>query len=353
MSRFALLSLDDPGNFNNDFDNGDDHSDDGNGGSDDGSDDSSDMDIDDDHQAPKYLRGLTGADLDLLMMRRRIESKGTWFMSNLSSASRFYSRRPMNLHPISNGDDTEPVDMLLYVKDIGGASQEQLVERFTNELKNANEYSRDPVYQEDDDDQISYRRIHANPAGFDVLRDFDTMILEVQRMDEALRKADYVNAATELFNRLCDLNGVEAPAKDSAGDTGIQVEIIRYASLYFAGRVRFLRHYIDSQLRVEELNREHFDKTDHPIQPHPFDDQPDWDKESVQLLIADFNSTVHGTNFLQDMRLVEFYANWSEPFMAREQNGHEKFPRITPQLCTYMFERTYCIPVERANLLGT
>ncbi|OTA94654.1 hypothetical protein M434DRAFT_256936 [Hypoxylon sp. CO27-5] len=257
------------------------------------------------------------ADIVSESWKKRIESNGTWFLKDLSFSSRYYARNPRDRGFHSAGDQDEPIDVVLLVKDVQKyTSQEDLVEEITRQLsEQTEEYSRDFVPETG-----KHRRLHTNEPGREFLLDFDTLIEEIRKLEYEVRKNAQDNAAKNIFNAVCEAYNWD-PQK--VRDTGFHHDLIYYGCYYFASRLRFMR---DVLLRDRPPSRGGQERGVPPI---------------LNNISWEFSNRSHAPDLRGDLRVVEWYSDWAQHFSMRQSDQWTTDPRLKRDDINTMFENVY------------
>ncbi|KAI1375093.1 hypothetical protein F4677DRAFT_140805 [Hypoxylon crocopeplum] len=280
----------------------------------------------------KVPRLPAGPDAVLKDMRRRMSSKVTWFVQGLSLKSRYYARQPSERIPYPDGADSDPLDVLVLLKDIGNVSREELVQQITEQVNQTREYSRDTEWETG-----TYRRLQANPLAADFLRDVDTLIEELRRMEAEMRMNDQTAAVTRLFSTICETLGWDPK---SIRDTGLQHELMGAVSLTWSARLRWMKGIVNKKHLVEEGVK--------PEELEVYDRQ----QNTMNNLVEHVNRRLHGPALRPDVRAIEYMCNWAASLVARDRDGWESHPRLTPEYARFLFEHSYEIPYATAVVLS-
>ncbi|KAI0834751.1 hypothetical protein F5Y06DRAFT_151198 [Hypoxylon sp. FL0890] len=261
-----------------------------------------------------------------LDLRTRIQRKGSWFLQNLSLSSRYYARDPAERQFQSAGEEAEPFDILLMIRDASAyGTREELMQEIANQLDQTDEYSRDRRTEDP-----TWRRLHTNPEGKRHLLDFDTLIEELRRMDADIRLNDQSNAANQLFTAICEAYNWDV---QTIQNSGLHRDIMQYVALHFIGRLRFLR---DEERRNPEWNNENVDAE--AARRRTLSEQ------ELNFIVWEFSIRIHCPDVRSDIRMVEWFANWAQQFNSRDSHGWEADPRLNVDAVSFIFERVYYFP---------
>ncbi|KAI0118998.1 hypothetical protein F4814DRAFT_410192 [Daldinia grandis] len=262
-------------------------------------------------------------------VRSRIQTRGKWFMKFLPTTSRYYAREPAEKHAIMQGEEHNPYDLMIVLKDAHELqTPEDFMDAVMNELTNAGEYSRD----RDSTDVVAtgeraIRRMHANTAGWDVLEDFDLILEELNKLQIELDTYARGNSADRLFTSIADAYDWDVT---ELRKSGFHHEIMNYVGFTMMGRLRYMRDfYRKGRNNLPDGVRDLLDET------------------SITLSTRYFSSAVHSASMADDVRAVEWFSNWAVHFPGRH---NREFPR--PQLDSAtaigLFEGVYKIKYEHA-----
>ncbi|KAI2778587.1 hypothetical protein F4815DRAFT_501186 [Daldinia loculata] len=261
--------------------------------------------------------------------KNRIQTRGKWYMESLMNTSRYYVREPSERMPVSQGEEHEPYDLMIVLKNAHRLQEpEDFVDAIMRELSNTGEYSRDRGATDNPaTGEKNVRRMHANTTAWGLLEDFDLILAELHKLQIELETSNRGNAADRLFSSIAEAYdwNVEELRK-----SGFHQEIMTYVGSTMMGRLRYMRdHYRKERGPVTHGVRDLLDET------------------SITLSTRYFSAFVHSASMSDDVRAVEWFSNWAVHFPGRH---NREFP--TPQLDSAtaigLFETVYKIKYEHA-----
>ncbi|KAI0848557.1 hypothetical protein F5Y00DRAFT_237758 [Daldinia vernicosa] len=258
----------------------------------------------------------------------RIQSRGRWYLKSLPVSSRYYHREPAERAPLKQGEDHNPYDLMIVLKDAHTLQDpEDFVEAILRELSNTGEYSRDRSANDfQANGELSVRRMHANTTAWDILNDFDDIIEELTRLQAELETSNRGNAADRLFSSIGEAYGWNV---DELRNSGFHHEIMTYVGFSMMGRLRFMRDYY----------RKDRNPTDQPTDL--------LDETSITLSTRWFSAAVHSASMIDDVRMVEWFSNWAVHFPGRHITEFNT-SQIDSATAIGLFEVVYKIKYEHA-----
>ncbi len=170
-------------------------------------------------------------------------------------------------------------------------------------------------------------KIQTNPEGRLFLQDYDDLIQELQEMERRMKMHGLADEAIKIWNVMCEAQGWDPK---TIQDRGLSREFFHGLTTQYSSRIRHMRE----QRRA----------TDESI---PEDD------EQIRLFIQRFNVILHSPCFTLDLRAAEYFANWAESLVGDDNFfGWGTNPRLRPRTVILMFEGTYMMPFDKAQILS-
>ncbi|KAG4220511.1 hypothetical protein PC116_g31010 [Phytophthora cactorum] len=259
--------------------------------------------------------------------------RGHWYLKSLPVLSRYFTREPAEKAAIISGEEHDPYDLVLVIKDAHTLQEpEDFVEAVMRELANTGEYSRDMAAH----DQIGVwgaratRRTHTNLAGRDLLEDFDLIIEELINLQCELERSNRANSADRLFETIADAYGWDSTELKKSG---FHQEIMTYVSQAMTGRLRYMRDSARWNSPPGQQN------------------QTIGDEPSIVLSTRYFSSALHSACIADDIRTVEWFSNWAALFPGRHSREFSS-PKIDTNMILELFQQVYLTPYKNAVRLG-
>ncbi|KAI0139465.1 hypothetical protein F4776DRAFT_616253 [Hypoxylon sp. NC0597] len=257
----------------------------------------------------------------------RAEYRGSWYLKDLDLTSRYYGRETAERMFQSAGDESDPIDLLLVIKDVQKYDHEELLGVISKELEQGQPYSRDynPTTNK-------FTRLHANPAGREHLLDVDRILEQIRKFERELRRSDETNAATDVFSAVCQAYNWD-PA--SIRDAGFHQDFMYYASFFFVSRLRFMR---DQVIRNQPKGTNFWEIVGIP-------------DRVLNVMAWEFSNRIHSPNLRGDILMIDWYTNWAGQFSIRESDAWARDPRLSGQDIKQLFQRSYEFHVPMGIIL--
>ncbi|KAI1658892.1 hypothetical protein F4813DRAFT_355061 [Daldinia decipiens] len=260
--------------------------------------------------------------------KNRIQARGKWWMQSFETTSRYYVRDPAERQPVSQGEEHEPYDLMIVLRDAHKLQEpEDFVDAVLRELSNVGEYSRDRgAVDNPATAQKTVRRLHTNTTGWAFLEDFDLIMAELNKLQMELEASNRGNAADRLFTSIAEAYDWNV---DELRKTGFHQEIMTYVGSTMMGRLRFMRDHYRKARGSDRTGPDFLDET------------------SLTLSTRYFSAAVHSASLSDDVRAVEWFSNWAVHFPGRH---NRELPTIQLHTDTIigLFETVYTIKYENA-----